>query len=80
MPKKTFEDALKSLESVVTRLEDGDIHLEESLKLFEQGVKLSKFCAGKLDEAEKKVEILMKDRAGGLKPQPFESEEEERGK
>ncbi len=80
MPKKTFEDALKSLESVVTRLEDGDIHLEESLKLFEQGVKLSEFCAEKLDDAEKKVEILMKDRAGRLKPQPFESEEEERGK
>ena len=79
MSDQKFEDALKDLESVVTRLEDGDIPLEESLKLFEEGVKLSRLCAEKLDEAEKKVEILMKDKEGRLKPQPFESKEQEKG-
>ncbi|MFA4909742.1 MAG: exodeoxyribonuclease VII small subunit [Desulfobacteria bacterium] len=77
MPEQKFEDAVKKLESIVTRLEDGDIPLEESLKLFEEGVKLSRFCSKKLDEAEKKVEILMKDKDGRLKPQPFDVKEEE---
>jgi exodeoxyribonuclease VII small subunit len=77
MPEKKYEDALKELESIVQRLEHGDIPLEESLKLFEKGVKLSRFCAKKLDEAEKKVEILMKDKEGILKPQPFDVKEEE---
>jgi len=76
MSNLNFEDALKGLESVVNRLEDGDIPLEESLKLFEEGVKLSRLCAEKLDKAEKKVEILMKDKEGRLKTQPFESKEE----
>ena len=77
MPEETFEEALKKLESIVTRLEDGDIPLEESLQLFEEGVKLSRFCANKLDEAEKRVETLMKDKDGGLKAQPFDLKEEE---
>ena len=77
MPEKKYEDALKELESIVQRLEQGDIPLEDSLKLFEKGVKLSRFCAKKLDEAEKKVEILMKDKKGILKPQPFDVKEEE---
>ena len=76
MAEQKFEDAVKKLESIVTRLEDGDIPLEESLELFEEGVKLSGFCAKKLDEAEKKVEILMKDKGGRLKPHPFDVKEE----
>lgn len=76
MAEQKFEEAVKKLESIVARLEDGDIPLEESLKLFEEGVKLSRFCAKKLDEAEKKVEILMKDKDGKLKPQPFNVIEE----
>ena len=76
MSEQTFEDAVKQLESIVTRLEDGDIPLDETLSLFEQGVKLSRFCAKKLDEAQKKVEILLKDKNGNLMPQPFESREE----
>lgn len=79
MPEQTFEDAVKQLETIVTKLEDGDIPLEESLSLFEQGVKLSRFCAGKLDQAEKKVEILLREKDGSVKTEPFESigEEEE---
>ena len=73
MPKEKFEDALNKLEKIVSKLEDGDIPLEESLKLFEEGIRLSRFCNQKLDEAEKKVEILLKDKNGALRPRPFES-------
>ena len=70
--KKTFEDALSQLESIVARLENGDLPLEESLKLFEEGIKLSRFCNQKLNEAQKKVEVLLKGSGGDLEPQPFE--------
>lgn len=72
MPKEKFEEALKKLEKIVSRLEEGEISLEESLKLFEEGIRLSRFCNQKLDEAEKKVEILMKGKDGALRPEPFE--------
>jgi exodeoxyribonuclease VII small subunit len=73
--KKTFEDALSSLESIVSKLEDGDLPLEESLKLFEEGIKLSRFCNQKLNEAQKRVEVLLKGNGGELVPHPFEPEE-----
>jgi exodeoxyribonuclease VII small subunit len=73
MPKERFEDALNKLEKIVSKLENGDIPLEESLKLFEEGIRLARFCNQKLDEAEKKVEILLKDKEGALKPEPFDS-------
>lgn len=73
MPKEKFEDALNKLEKIVSKLEEGDIPLEESLKLFEEGIRLSRFCNQKLDEAEKKVEILSKDKDGMLKARPFDS-------
>jgi len=72
MPKERFEDALSKLEKIVSKLEEGDIPLEESLKLFEEGIRLSKFCNQKLDEAEKRVEILLKNKQGDLKPHPFD--------
>ncbi len=72
MPKEKFEDALNKLEKIVSKLEEGDIPLEESLKRFEEGIRLSRFCNQKLDEAEKKVEILLKGKNGILKPHPFE--------
>jgi len=72
MAKERFEDALEKLEKIVSRLEEGDIPLEESLKLFEEGIRLSRFCNQKLDEAEKRVEILLKDKNGTLKPHPFD--------
>ena len=72
MPKERFEDALSKLEKIVSRLEEGDISLEESLKLFEEGIRLSRFCNQRLDEAEKRVDILLKDKEGILKPQPFD--------
>ena len=72
MPKEKFEDALNKLEKIVSKLEEGDIPLEESLKLFEEGIRLSRFCNQKLDEAEKKVEILLKGKDGTLKAFPFD--------
>lgn len=68
----TFEDSLKKLEAIVEHLEKGDLALEESLKLFEQGVGLSAACKKELDAAEGKVQMLIKQRDGSLKPEPFE--------
>ncbi len=72
MPKEKYEDALNKLEKIVTKMEAGNISLEESLKLFEEGIRLSRFCNQKLDEAEKRVEILMKGKDGSLKAQFFD--------
>lgn len=72
MAKDKFEDALKKLEKIVSKLEEGDIPLEESLKLFEEGIRLSRICSQKLDEAEKKIEILLKNKDGVLQAQPID--------
>ena len=60
----TFEEQLKALESVVERLERGDLPLEESLKLFEQGVGLSNACKQELETAEGRVQVLLQQRNG----------------
>ncbi|MBI5756745.1 MAG: exodeoxyribonuclease VII small subunit [Nitrospirae bacterium] len=57
-----FEKAMERLEEIVQSLEKGDLQLEDSLKLFEEGIKLSQVCMAKLDEAEKRVDILIKDK------------------
>jgi exodeoxyribonuclease VII small subunit len=77
MAEKKFEPALARLEEIVQELEQGDLPLEQSLKLFEEGIKLSRICNTRLEEAERKVEILLKDKEGKLKAQPFEEQEEE---
>jgi exodeoxyribonuclease VII small subunit len=64
--EKTFEASLNQLESIVRQLEEGDLPLEESLKLFEQGVKLSRECRDRLTQAERRIEVLMKDADGNL--------------
>ena len=71
-----FEAALKELEQIVEQLEAGDLPLERSLALFEQGVRLSRDCQKRLDEAERRVEILLKDEGGGYTPSPFEEIDE----
>jgi exodeoxyribonuclease VII small subunit len=76
MAKKRFEEALQELESIVQRLEDGNLSLDDSLSLFEEGIKLSRLCAQRLDEAEKKIELLLKDETGALYRQPFTPEDE----
>jgi exodeoxyribonuclease VII small subunit len=59
-----FEDAWARLEIIATELENGDLPLDESLKIFEEGIRLSKTCLKMLDEAERKVEILIQDKDG----------------
>ena len=60
MPEIKFEDALKKLENIVSKLEAGDMPLEESLSKYEEGIKLSKICSRQLEAAKSKVELLMK--------------------
>jgi exodeoxyribonuclease VII small subunit len=74
-----FEDCLKRLEEIVDQLEKGDLPLEQSLALFEEGMKLSNACRGELEQAEGKVEILMKQGAK-LQAQAFEASEETKRK
>ena len=76
MKDKTFEEALRKLEEIVNRLEQGDLPLEEALAFFEDGVKLSRYCHTKLDEAQKRVEVLLKDESGKVTAQPFEPPED----
>lgn len=76
MAEKKFEAALARLEEIVQELEKGDIPLEQSLKLFEEGIKLSRICNKRLEEAERKVEILIKDKDGVVRAEPFKEEEE----
>ncbi len=67
----SFEESLKKLETIVDKLEKGDLSLEESLRLFEEGVGLSATCKKELEEAEGKVETLIKQRDGSFKTEPF---------
>jgi exodeoxyribonuclease VII small subunit len=69
LPK--FEDCLQRLEQIVDQLEKGEIPLEQALKLFEEGIQLSNSCRKELDDAEGKVEILLKNN-GKLQAEPFE--------
>ncbi len=75
--KEKFEEALQKLEAIVAQIEEGDLPLEETLKAFEEGVRLARFCASKLDEAERKVEKLMRDQAGKLQTTSFSEEEDD---
>lgn len=70
-----FEKALSRLETIVTELETGDLSLDDSLRIFEEGVKLSKTCLKMLDEAERKVEILVQDKDGRKRIQAFSLED-----
>ncbi|GJL62665.1 MAG: exodeoxyribonuclease 7 small subunit [Nitrospirales bacterium] len=71
MAAQKFEQALARLETIVTELERGELPLDESLKIFEEGIKLSKTCMKVLDDAERKVEILVQDKDGKKRIQAF---------
>ncbi len=73
---KKFEESMKELEEIVAKLEKGDATLDESLEYFEKGIKLSKECKTMLDNAEKKVSILLSDGQGGMEKQEFTDEAE----
>lgn len=70
--KKTFEDNLKELEDIATKLENGNLNLDEAIEEFEKGMKLSKECTKKLDEAEKKINILVEGENGEFLEEKFE--------
>ncbi len=69
----SFEDGLQQLEAIVKEMESGELPLERALELFEHGMKLSETCRKQLEEAETRVEVLMR-RAGEMQAQPFRNE------
>ena len=70
----TFEQDLEALEAIVGALEEGGLSLDDALKQFESGITLARRCEKALSEAEKKIEILVKNADGDLEPQPFDEE------
>ena len=72
--RQNFESSLEELERIVRELERGDLPLEKSLELFEQGVKLSRACQERLSEAERRIEVLTRDNHGRPAVRPFEAE------
>ena len=72
-----FEKAFGELEQIVKRLESEELPLDESLELFEKGIRLSRLCNQKLEEVEKKIELILADSKGQPKTEPFEAQDEE---
>ncbi len=72
---KTFEESLEELEKIAFKLERGDLKLEDSIAEFEKGMKLAKECSEKLDDAEKRINILVQNENGELVEEPFEEME-----
>ena len=72
MAEKKFEEAMQRLEQIVQGLEQGDLLLGDSLKVFEEGMELAKFCSKELESAEKKVSLLVKESGGKYSEVPFE--------
>jgi exodeoxyribonuclease VII small subunit len=72
-----FEAALKRLEEIVKKLEGGELSLDSALELFEEGIKLSRYCHTTLGQAERRVEILLKNESGQMRAVPFETENED---
>ncbi|HUP66130.1 MAG TPA: exodeoxyribonuclease VII small subunit [Thermoanaerobaculia bacterium] len=70
-----FEKSFQQLEKIVQRLEGEELSLDESLKLFEEGIRLSRFCHQKLEEVEQKIELILSDAKGDPVTQPFLAEE-----
>ena len=79
MAEKKFEEAVERLEEIVEQLETGELPLDQALKIFEEGMRLIKFCSGKLEEAEKKVSLLVREAGGEPVEVPFEPNGQEKG-
>ena len=73
MSKENFEESMKTLEEIVSELENGNLNLDESVKKFEEGMKIAKQCNSILENAEKKITILL-EKDGELKEENFEAE------
>lgn len=74
----SFEQAMEKLEQIVARLENGDVPLETAIELFQEGMQLSRLCGGKLEQIERKVELLIESEQG-LERTPFNPVQEEKG-
>ena len=72
-----FEQSFQQLESIVRRLESEELPLDESLQLFEEGIRLSRFCHQRLAEVEKKIELILADAKGEPRVEPFEADDDE---
>jgi len=77
MGEPKFEEALQRLEEIVAALEGGDLDLEDSLAMFEEGIKLSRWCAAKLNEAQQRIEMLLQQGDEPPTLKPFEPEQNE---
>ena len=75
MPEVKFEDALKKLEKIVEELEKGNLSLDEALKKYQEGIELASVCAQRLDNAKKKIDLLVKKRKGDFELKPLDEEE-----
>jgi exodeoxyribonuclease VII small subunit len=73
---KSFETSLEALEEIVHKLEQGDLPLEESLGLFEQGIHLSRECQERLSQAERRIEVLLRDQQGRPTVTPFDDDKQ----
>jgi exodeoxyribonuclease VII small subunit len=73
-PNNEFEKSFQQLETIVRRLENEDLPLDDSLQLFEEGIRLSRFCHQRLEEVEKKIELILADAKGQPSTQAFEQE------
>ena len=74
MSDKSFEESLAELEKIATEIEKGDLGLEQAISEFEKGIKLSKECSEKLDDAEKRINILVKNENGEMTEEEFDQE------
>lgn len=76
---RTFESSLEALEQIVHQLEEGDLPLEKSLELFEQGIRLSRECQERLGQAERRIEVLLRDNQGRPTVSEFAAEQDSNG-
>jgi exodeoxyribonuclease VII small subunit len=74
MAELKFEDALKKLEKIVGELESGELSLDEALKIYQEGIELSRACSQRLESAKKKIDLLVKNKKGEFELEPFEEE------
>ena len=72
MAEIKFEEALKKLEKIVEDLEKGDLSLDEALKKYQEGVELSRLCSQRLDNAKKKIDVLVKNKKGEFELKPID--------
>lgn len=77
MAKKSFEQALRQLEKIIQELESGDLPLEKAMIKFEEGIQLTRFCSQRLDETERKIQVLLQDHQGNVSYESFTEKDDQ---